>query len=153
MPPELSEKTETQKSLFAFLFSYHIRSSFDISFIKPSFISSIGLAKIVCLQCSDHVCAKRLQLNISRISSKFIKIFLNYFHGARSKASGPRLSPSSPKILPSDFYQFFIRHPKGNSNDRSVFFQNYFRRLERQSAYLFNFFSIRNIRAFNQRVV
>ena len=55
--PELSVKTETQKSLLPLCFLILSVAPFINVLNSPFSISSIGSAKIVCLQCSDHVWA------------------------------------------------------------------------------------------------
>ncbi len=57
IPPELSENTETQKSFLPFFFLISFVAPLIKVLYRPSLISSIGLAKIVCLQCSDQVWA------------------------------------------------------------------------------------------------
>ncbi len=58
IPPELSLKTETQKSLSPFCSRISLVALFISPLYRPSGrSSSISAAKIVCLQCSDQVCA------------------------------------------------------------------------------------------------
>src|SRR3989344_425467 len=55
--PELSLKTETQKSLSPFALLIFSVAPLIYVLNNPSVRSSRESAKIVCLQCSDHVCA------------------------------------------------------------------------------------------------
>ena len=94
MAPELSLKTDTQKSSFPSFSLIFSVADFMYVLYMPSFISSSSDAKIVCLQCSDHVCAMdSSSMSVGSLPS-LLKYSLIVFIDSRSKARGPRLVPS-----------------------------------------------------------
>ena len=94
MAPELSLKTDTQKSSFPSLSLIFPVADLMYVLYMPSFISSSSDANIVCLQCSDQVCAMdSSSMSVGSLPS-LLKYSLIVFMDSRSKARGPRLVPS-----------------------------------------------------------